>query len=191
MRYVLIPFFLIVGLPALAWADLFVCFDEARPLGQQFYAHPSIDPTKLPPADAPYCTAVSKANTGSQRAFLQQQRAQGLWKHLKTAPDPDDGRYALAVEMSQAEKDDVDAYLAGQATTQQAFQQELAKTNICKFADLTAVNTRMSTDRAAMQTDIDALSVSAADKTELGQLVDKIILLVQENMRCDVSERTR
>lgn len=144
-------------LSGVAQAELIVCGDATAL--RTFY--PSLDPTRLSPFPAD-CAVVSKADTASQRALLEG----GVvpLRHIKVVN-------ARAVEMTQPEKNAVDAQIVLQQAALQLFKDELIQQDVCSkglFADLQAVlDTRkanrqdqITTARNNLQTDIDALATA-------------------------------
>jgi hypothetical protein len=105
----------------------------------------STDPSKMPAtAGGKPCVPISKAETPAQRALVQAIPAY----HLKVVG-------GLAVEMTQGEKDVVDAARATTAAAHQLFIDQLNDT-LCNFSTLAQVTSRLATRRATLQTQIAA-----------------------------------
>jgi hypothetical protein len=106
----------------------------------------STDPSKMPATvGGKACVAISKADTPAQRALVQAIPAH----HLKVVG-------GLAVEMTQGEKDAVDAARAATAAAHQVFIDQLTNDTLCNFSTLAQVTSRLATRRATLQTQIAA-----------------------------------
>ena len=142
--------------PALVHAEDMVCGNAARPqygnsVGVTRYL-PSIDPSHV--ADGT-CTQISKANTPSQRALLQSQTPPGSVKYLKVVG-------GLAEDMSQPEKDAVDAAITAAAAPRQALVDELASNAACSLSNLQAVITYLDNRHATIANQIQTLHDATA-----------------------------
>jgi hypothetical protein len=158
-------------LPCLAAADDFVCGDATH-LTRYL---PSVDPTTVTDGT---CTAVAEANLPAQRTLLQTIPR----RYLKVVN-------GAAVEMTQGEKDAVDALLATQQAALQAFRDEIATDDLCGAAAMADINTRLTTIRANLQTAIDAITNIATAKTALGQMADTLMQIDQRIARCLLATR--
>jgi hypothetical protein len=132
-----------------AQAELFVCFDAARPLGSQFTFGQS-DPLRV---TDPNCTVVTKASgqTAAQLALIQSTiRGASAPKYLKVAN-------GLAVAMTTGEQDAVDADLASKAAAAQVFRDEVANQEYCSVQTLEAVSTAIATRTTNRKADLATL----------------------------------
>lgn len=166
-------FWIVLGLlcaPVVAQAELFVCFDAARPLGSQF-TFGQRDPAQV---TDPTCAVVTKASgaTAAQLALITSTiRGAPAPKYLKVV----DG---LAVAMSTAEQDAVDADLAAKAAAAQALHDEVTTQDLCSSATLAEIDTKIDTFMdaavAVMTTDITAVTNVATAKTALATVAQQL-----------------
>jgi len=176
MRLLVALFLVLIATPA--FAEDFVCVLTAGGTLTRYVA--SVDPTKIAPSPTETCTQVSKANTPAQRTLLNTVPR----KYLKASG-------GLLVEMDAAEKGTVDAAAAAKAATRTALETEAATQDLCSSATLADINTKFTTLRAALQTDIDAITTITNAKTELSDMMDRLILAQQKIVRCLLARTAR
>jgi len=163
-------FLLMLLTPFVAHAELFVCFYPARPLGSQFTSGQS-DPLQV---TDPACSVVTKASgeTAAQLTLIQSTiRGAPAPKYLKVVS-------GLAVAMTTAEQDAVDADLAAKAAATQALLDEVHTQDLCSSDTLAAVDAKIDTFMdaavAAMTTDITAVTTLATAKTALTTVAQQL-----------------
>jgi hypothetical protein len=161
---------IVLGLlwPCLVGAEDFVCGDAT--LMTRYL--PSMDPSRVTDGT---CTQISKANTPAQRALVQATPP----RYLKVVG-------GLAVEMTQPEKDAVDAASAAQAAVRQLLLDELTTSATCNADTLATVNTRLATRKATLDAQIDGIAAAnlASLKAGLHGVVDDEYLVFQAIARC-------
>lgn len=109
---------ILVLLPTLAFGEAIICGDTTK----LYYFAGSVDPTQAPVCPAPFLqTVLSHADTPPQRAFYDSMPRKDFIKVV-------DG---LMVEMTQAEKDAVDAAIAAAKAPAQAARTEMATNEVC------------------------------------------------------------
>lgn len=164
----------------LAWAELVVCFDASRALGSQF-AWRHDDPVRV---TDPTCSVIPKTKpdtvTPAQIALIQ--------STIRGVPAP---RYlkveaGLAVAMTTAEMDAVDAYLAGLAATRQALATELADTTVCGNADFADIEAKLDALQANLASDVAALTTNtaAAIRQEQQAVLTRLVNTLRKIVRC-------
>ena len=87
------------------------------------------------------------------------------------------------VEMSQAEKDALDAPLLAEQARQQAFRDEVANNDLCN-AELSILATKADVLKAANQADINAVSNIATAKATLTNMNNRYDSVLRKIVRC-------
>jgi len=164
---------LLLSLVSVASAELVVCFDSARQLGNQFYSYDHVDPSQFAAAADPNCSLVTKASgqIPAQRTLI----ASTVTRPSGTYPAPTylklqgSNPNALAVLMSEAEMQQIDDARAAQQAQSQNFANERANNEFCNNQALAQVTTKLqqrqanfqaaaNSKQATIQGQIDALS---------------------------------
>jgi hypothetical protein len=139
----------------------------------------SMDPSKMPPAvGGKPCVVISKANTPAQRALVQ-----------ATAPHYLKVVGGLAVEMTQGEKDVVNAAEAAAQAVVQAHVDETTANTLCNTATESDITNRVNTIHDNIGTDIAAVTNIATAKTALTSLNDAYAAAFKQLGRCLVARR--
>jgi hypothetical protein len=140
---------------------------------------PSTDPSKMPATvGGKPCVVISKANTPAQRALVQ-----------ATAPHYLKVVGGLAVEMTQGEKDVVDAAEAEAKAEAQAHIDETTTNTFCNTATESDVTTRVNTVHDNIATDIAAVTNIATAKAALTSMNDTYATALKQLGRCQVARR--
>jgi hypothetical protein len=149
-------------------ADDFVCGDTTR-LTRYL---PSVDPSTVTDGT---CSVIPEADTPAQRVLLQTISR----RYLKVVE-------GLAVEMSQGEKDAVDAALAAAAAAVQAYLDELATSDVCSVANFAAVETALDTRHNALAAQINAVGTLnlTTFKAALHGINDELTTVQKKVARC-------
>ena len=140
--------------------------------------HRSVDPATM--AD-PTCTEVPPeppSLTQAQRALIHtvaQSHPYGRC-HLKVVG-------GLAVEMTQGEKDAVNAAIQVVLDDQQAYEDAVANNDLCS-ATLAEIRTRKDQLDAALAEDIAAITNIATAKTELADMMNRLTGALLKLMEC-------
>jgi hypothetical protein len=161
--------------PLLTMAEDGVCGDAT--VMTRYIA--STDPSKMPATvGGKPCVLISKANTPAQRALVQ-----------ATAPHYLKVVGGLAVEMTQGEKDVVDAAEAAAQAVTQAHMDESANNTLCNTATESDITTRVNTIHDNIATDIAAVTNIATAKTALTSMNDIYAAVFKQLGRCLVARR--
>jgi hypothetical protein len=94
----------------------------------------------------------------------------------------------LMVEMTQGEKDAVDAALVA-ADPHKPYKDDIAANNLCDTATLATVTGRLDTVKAALDTDINAVTNIATAKTALANLNTAYAAAFKKIATCIVDRR--
>ena len=179
----LVALCMVLACATAAHAELFVCFQSARPLGSQF-TYGQSDPLQV---TDPNCTVVTKASgaTAAQLALIHSTiRGAPAPKYLKVVS-------GLAVAMTTGEQDAVDTDLAAKAAAAQAFRDEVTTQDLCSSALLTegdakvdaffdAMVTVMTADIATATTAIGNVTNIATAITAMTSLKNAITTVAQQ-----------
>lgn len=161
-------------------AEDYVCGDATVLTRYQ----PSVDPTLMPGSvGGKSCSLIGKAQTATQRTLVQSVPAYYL-----TVVG------GLAVEMTQPDKDAVDASRAAEAAARLALLDVVQTDTFCATADLGTIASRLATRKATKQAAIDAIAAAnlATLKAGLGALLDEEYFLSEKILMClFASRRTR
>ncbi|HEX6827124.1 MAG TPA: hypothetical protein VF077_12475 [Nitrospiraceae bacterium] len=134
-------------LPALAWAEFYVCGDATQ-LTQAFYRDPSL----ARPAN---CSLVPNDQVEAQtiliQSFLPPLRNPGRLDYLKVVA-------GLATEKTPAEKQAVDDAILAQQQAQQELANERATNVFCNQQNVDAGTNAIAQRKAALYAQIDAIS---------------------------------
>lgn len=171
----LVSLLLLLLTATLATGEIINCYEPTLPLGARFTARRGDPSTAGPP-----CLVVTKASgqTQAQEALL----ASVPWKYLKTVPPN-----PLAVELSPAEKTEVDTYLAEQAAYRSQFSQELTTQEYCTTLTLDDVNSTIAQIKTNIHADIDG-AATTPDKIEaVKRSFDKVLAGLEKVARCQIS----
>lgn len=176
-------------LPAIANAELAVCFQGSRPLGSQFYHNPSVDPSKVTDVNCSVVTAAS-GQTASQLTLINSTiRGAPAPKYLKVVS-------GLAAQMTTGEMDAVDADLAAKAAAAQVYIDEVHNQDFCNVADLTAVDAKVEAfydaSAATMTAAINNVTNVATAKTAIQTVAQELIgqkVAMKKLLRCLISVR--
>ena len=166
---------LLLSVISVASAELVVCFDSARALGNQFYSYDHVDPAQFAAAADPNCSLVTKASgeIPAQRSLI----ASTVTRPSGTYPAPvylkleGTNPNALAMLMTEPEMQQIDDARALQQTQQQAFADEKQNNEFCNNQLLTQVTQKLqqrqttfqdaaNNKQATIQGQIDALSTA-------------------------------
>lgn len=174
MRWLCVLTVLLVS-SSLVSAEIINCYDTALPLGSRFTARRG-DPSS---AQSP-CLVVTKASgqTAAQEALI----STVPWKYLKTVPPE-----PLAVELSAAEKTEVDTYLTEQAAYRAQFSEELSTQEYCNTLTLDDVNTKIAAIEGNIHTDIDGAATTPEKIEAMKRSFDKVLVGLQKIARCQIS----
>src|SRR5262245_61147810 len=172
-RLLLLLLVLLLGLPGLVLGDDFVCGDATQMTRYQ----PSIDPTRV---TDPTCYAISKEQTPAQRQLVSTVPSYYLKLDMTTH---------LAIEKTQAEKDQVDQQRAAAAAVEQSYRDERAQNDLCNTNLLSEIDARVDQRRQQIQTNIDAATNITQIKAVLTQLNQQIATSFQQTIRCIVALR--
>lgn len=167
----------------LAHAEDFVCGNDVRPqcadtTGATRYLR-SVDPSTV---SDPSCTMLDDNTTpgitADQRALVTSVaagHANGRC-HLKVV----DG---LLVEMDAGEKDTVNAAIQAVLDEQQDYEEAVSNNDLCNatLAELDTAKTQLLTN---LQGDIDGISNIATAKTELADMMQRLVNALEKLMRC-------
>src|SRR5262245_42628628 len=164
---------LLLALPGLVDADDFVCGDATQMTRYQ----PSIDPSRV---TDPTCFQIPKAETPAQRQLVSTVPSYYLKVDMTTH---------LAIEKTQAEKDQVDQQRAAAAAVEQSYRDERAQNDLCNTTLLAEIDTRVDQRRQQIQTNIDTATNITQIKQVLTQLNQQIATSFQQTLRCLVALR--
>jgi hypothetical protein len=180
-----------------AWAELGVCFDASRPLGQQFYWG------FKPPGQIlqdPHCTVVTKQSgmTESQMALIEStvqrpllaQPTQPATKYLHVVPDPPTPPppgVGPAVLFDEAHMQTIDDYVTGQQNKQQSWYAETQTPGVCQYTVPQDITTKVAQMVTAIHTDIQAMTIAPADKQRLTAIMDRVAQGLEEVITCDAA----
>jgi hypothetical protein len=167
MRW-LLGLVLLLSVVTVAQAELFICGDTTI-LHRWTFA----DPTQAPSCPAPYTRhQIAEAQTASQLALIESLPR----KYLKVED-------SLAVEKSQAEKDAADAALAAKQQERQEYEDAATNNDLCNatLAQLETAKDQLATN---LQGDIDGISNIATAKTELADMMGRLVNALEKLMRC-------
>ena len=156
----LMVFLVLLACPALALAGDYACGTgtAATGGGTQFRAYlPNKDPSQVT-AEVD-CTAVSKADTPTQRAFLTSMNDAGVQR----ISDPRKLRVlnGLVEDKVQADIDAVNAADAAAKAEQDALAEEKATNPACNMTSLQEAEDKVNAVKAEIQASIDAINVAA------------------------------
>lgn len=166
---------LCLAFPALAHAEAIICGNTT----QLYYFYASIDPTKVPTCPGPFIkTVLAKNVTASQRTLYDSITRKDYIKVV-------DG---LMVEMSQPEKDAVDAAIIANNPVK-PYLDEIAVNNLCDTATLATVVSRIDTIQTSLQADIDAVTNIATAKTALTNMNVAIAGAFKKIAKCIIARR--
>jgi hypothetical protein len=176
-----------------AAAELGVCFDSARPLGQQFYW--GMKPPGEIKKDA-NCSEVTKASGQTQNQLdliqstvtrpLLAQPAQPATKYLHVVPAPPTAG-GLAVLFDEAGMQAIDDYVTGQQNKQQSWYAETQTPGVCQYNVPTDIDTKVAQMTTAITTDIQAMTLTPADKQRLTAIMDRVTQGLAEVVMCDAA----
>jgi hypothetical protein len=169
--------FILLTLVALAitsdvvMANDFVCGDSSK-LVRYIY---SVDPSTISDGT---CTSVAEASIVSQRALL----VVTPFRYLKVVG-------GLAVEMTQVEKNAVDAAIAAANAPIQALLDELANSGICNITTLAAADAALDARKATLDAQIDGIAAVnlATLKGGLHGAIDEEYFLAKKILRCFIA----
>lgn len=171
MRHLLLTLACLL-LPAQAQAAMFICGDPTT-----FRGHVFADASQPPTCPAPYgLSQVPKAETAAQEALI----AAFPKYYLKVMGTPPDG---LVTEKTQAEKDAVDAAILAKQEEQQAYDDAATNNDLCN-ATLDELAAAKNTLASNLQGDIDGISNIATAKTELTDMMTRLVNALDKLMRC-------
>ena len=159
MRFLFIPLLVLMS-ATLAHAELIVCYDTARPVGQQFYSRNG-DPSTNTDG---HCSVVTKASgrTDEQRTLLASTVVRGVLGILPANP-----RYLKVVAgyaelLSSGEMDTVDAAIAAAKAPYVVAQEEVNTNDVCANNTLAQIDTYWTTKQSQLQATITALDTAIA-----------------------------
>jgi hypothetical protein len=170
---------LLVLLPLTAQAEFFVCGDGGRPqcAGTTGLTRvlPSEDPSRV---TDPTCAQVPDNQIDAQKTLLQTvaaSHANGRC-HLKVVS-------GLAVEMSAGEKTAVNTAIQAKLDEQQDYSDAVTNNDLCSATldELTTAKTALLNN---LQGDIDGISNIATAKTELADMMGRLVNAMEKLMRC-------
>jgi tryptophan 2,3-dioxygenase len=161
-------------LPSLAWAGDRVCGDStdtASPTAGLASYVESVDNTDLPAG----CVAVPKDDIPAQRA-------------LKDTPGFDRRKYrvvnGLMTLKSQSVRDAIDAADTAAASVRAAILAEFTTNEACNVTSLQEAIDKIETQRAAIQTDIDAVTNIATAKAALTSANARLTAIDKNIAKC-------
>jgi hypothetical protein len=161
-------------LPSLVWAGDRVCgnsTDAAGPTDGVLSYVESVDNTDLPAG----CVAVPEDDIVTQRA-------------LKDTPGFDRRKYRVVSSLmtlkSQSVRDAIDAADAATAATRAAILAEFTTNEACNVTSLQEAIDKIETQRAAIQTDIDAVTNIATAKTALTSANTRLTAIDKNIAKC-------
>lgn len=170
---------LLLCLVTVAHAEDFVCGDGVRPqcantTGATRYIR-SVDPSQV---TDPTCAVIPEAETAVQRQLIETVAASHAHGrcHLKVVA-------GLAVEMSQGEKDTVNVAIQAIADERQAYEDAVTNNDLCS-ATLAELDTAKTALLNNLQGDIDGISNIATAKTELADMMVRLVNALEKLMRC-------
>ena len=179
MKYVVLVISLLVFCAGTAHAELYMCFRPERPLGGQFYAMLR----DMPDVADPSCLIVPPGVIQEQQEQLIASTIRGLpaSRYLKIGPvvGSDGIERRLAVEMSEEEKNQVDASREAEQVRRRAFADELRTQDYCTPRTLSEVSAKIETLRIAVVAEIAADHLAAA--------ANLILDALDKSMRCSLS----
>ena len=172
---------LLVGSCGRAAAEDFVCGNAARPqcaasVGATRYIR-SLDPSFV---TDPTCFMIPEASVVAQRALVEsmgtpEKQPNGRC-HLKVVA-------GLAVEMTQPEKDVVNAAIQAVLDDQQAYEDAVANNDLCS-ATLDQLATAKASLDSNLTGDIAGITNIATAKTELQDMMTRLTNALEKLMRC-------
>lgn len=159
----------LLALTTLAHAEVVLCGDATALVWFRL----SADPTKTPACPAPFSQVViSKANTAGQRAILEGTDQ----AFLRIVSD-------LATLKAQGDIDAILAQRAAAAAAQTALQEAVTNNDLCN-ATLAELETRKDQLLTNLQSDIDGISTIATAKTELADMMQRLVGALEKVLRC-------
>jgi hypothetical protein len=173
----------LLSLVVVVEAEDFVCGNGVRPqcadtTGATRYIR-SVDPSKV---TDPTCVMLDEnatpGITASQRALVETVSASHVHGrcHLKVEA-------GILVEMTQPEKDVVNAAIQAVLDEKQAYEDAATNNDLCHatLAELDTAKTALMTN---LQGDIDGISNIATAKTELTDMMTRLVNALEKLMRC-------
>jgi hypothetical protein len=174
MNSMLLALLLVLSIASPAVADLFICGDASTFRGHRF-ADPSTPPTCPPPYAL---SRVPEDQTAAQQALIDAFAHQKYYlKIVGTAPN------GLVTEKTPAEKADADAAILAKQQEHQQYEEAATNNDLCN-ATLDQLAAAKTTLQENLQGDIDGISNIATAKTELADMMTRLVNAMDKLMRC-------
>ena len=161
---------ILLSFPALAWGNAGVCGDAN---GVRAFRPANVGPANVGPAD---CFVIPEANTTAQVALWDSTPDK---RHLRVT----EGLLALK---SQGEIDAITAADAAAAAATAELATEQATNPVCNATSLQDALDKIATQKAAIQTDIDAMTTIATAKTALTTMNNRLTAIDANIVKCVV-----
>lgn len=170
---IVMGFMVLVGFN-LAYGEAVICGDSNK----LFYFEPTVDPTRARVCPEPYVkTVLSEQSTAGQITYYDTKVAAGEIRYIRVLN-------GLMEDMTQAQKDAVDAPLIAEAEKKASYQNEAVNNDFCNEQVLANIDAKIEQVNQNLNTAINNVTNVATAKTALMDVKNVMISGFKKLTKC-------